>query len=140
MLPSTTPATSGNTHRNKSHKNDILRTKSQPPTDTRYRSVASSNSSTAHPMKNLIGNLLHLTPHRYVSSLNTSANRSKISSSLSTAFPSNRSSRIRFAHTSIVSSMSIHSETDHPLYGVRVYFLIIFFLKIFIDVFLASND
>jgi hypothetical protein len=79
-------------------------------------------------MKNFFENILHLTPHRHIS--NTFTNRSKISSSLSLTFSSNRSSRAKIGHPSIISSISIHSTTPFSPHAheIRVYVLVVFFL------------
>lgn len=92
-------------------RNEMTRVKSQPPGGYRSSSFSTSISSPTNPMKHLIGNLLHLTPYRHASPFNTAANRSKISSSLSTTIPSDRSSRFKHGHPSVVSSFSIRSTT-----------------------------
>lgn len=106
--------------RDKSHQNN-LRSKSQPANENRYSSIAPSSPPLAHPMKNFFGNLLRLTPHRYVT---TTTNRSKISSSLSTNIPSDRSSRLKPAHLSVVSSFSIHSTNVLSSHDIRVDFFL----------------
>lgn len=90
-------------------RNEMTRVKSQPTGGYRSTSFSTSISSPASPMKNLIGNLLHLTPYRHASPFNTAANRSKICSSLSTTIPSDRSSRFKLGHQSVASSFSIRS-------------------------------
>ena len=107
------PASATGNRREKSHLNLILRSKSQPIVENQNRFLLSPSPSMNHPMKNFFGNLLQLTPHRYMSPAMTSANRSKISSSLSTVVPSDRSSRIKHTHPSVVSSFSIRSTNLH---------------------------
>lgn len=135
MLSSTlsTPATASLINRDRSHQNNNLRSKSQPPpVESRFSFISPSTPpATVHPMKNFFGNLLNITPHRYVSSF---TNRSKISSSLSIPSPSDRSSRLKPAHPSVVSSLSIRSGNALSPYETRVnvsfslcYFLFIFF-------------
>ena len=103
----------GNPPRRDKSQNDTLRVRSQPASGFRSMSLSPPISPSASPMKNFIGNLLHLTPHRHASPFNTSANRSKISSSLSTHISNDRSSRIKLGHPSLVSSFSIRSTTMH---------------------------
>jgi hypothetical protein len=89
-------------------------------------------------MKNFFENILHLTPHHHIS--NTFTNRSKISSSLSQTFSSNRSSRAKITHPSIISSISIHSITPFSPNEIRVYVLVVFFLNFLFDVFFSRNQ
>ncbi len=121
------PAPTGNIHRDKSQQNNTVRSKSQPVAEDRYNLLSPPSPPSTHPLKNFFGNLLHLTPHRHISTLNTFANRSKISSSFSTAISSERSSRLKPAHQSVVSTFSIRSTDGHLLYVNRVYLLVIFF-------------
>ncbi len=114
-------AAMANTLRDKSHQNNTLRSRSQPASDNHSSYFTPSTPSLTNPMKNFFGNLLHLTPHRHVSTLNTIPTRSKITSSLSTIIPSDRSSRARIAHPSIVSSLSIHSTIVQSPHEIQVY-------------------
>ena len=102
------PVTGISTRRDKP-QNETTRVRSQTTAGYRSSSFSTSISSPTSPMKNLIGNLLHLTPYRHASPFNTAANRSKISSSLSTTIPSDRSSRFKLGHQSVASSFSIRS-------------------------------
>jgi hypothetical protein len=110
---------SGNTHLHQ--QSSTFRSKSQPPIDNRRSYLFSpSPSPIVHPMKNFFENLLHLTPHRHIAPSSSIGNRTKVTSSLSTNVPTDRSSRIKISHPSIVSSLSIHSTTDQLPRETRV--------------------
>ncbi len=109
-----------NIRRNQSQQNNITRSASQTLTEYRFNYLSPSSPTLTHPMRNFFGNLLHLTPNRYISPLNTLPNRSKISSSLSTTIPSDRSSRMKLAHQSMVSSFSIRSLNIQSQNEIRV--------------------
>lgn len=117
------PTGGSHARRDQSEQTNHNRSTSQPVADYRYNFLSPANSTVTHPMKNFFGNLLHLTPNRYISPFNTLANRSKISSSLSTTIPSDRSSRVKLVHTSVVSSLSIHSLNVQSPQELRVNFL-----------------
>jgi hypothetical protein len=112
---------SGNVRHDKSHPTSTLRSKSQPPIDNRHGYLLSPSLPAVHPMKNFFENLLLLNPHRYISTSTIVGNRTKVSSSLSTNIPSDRSSRIKIAQPSIISSCSLHSTNDQLPSEIRVY-------------------
>jgi hypothetical protein len=114
------PAGGRHNHRDHSLPNNLNRSTSQPVAEYHYNYLLPHNSNLTHPMKNFVGNLLHLPPNRYISPFNTLANRSKLSSSLSTTIHSERSSRVKVAHTSVVSSFSIRSLNARSPQEIRV--------------------
>jgi hypothetical protein len=126
MLSSALSMPGAGIHRpDKSHQSQGLRSKSQPPTENRPNYLLPSSPQTLHPMKTFFENLLHLTPHRYISTSSTIGNRAKLSSSLSTNIPSDRSSRIRVAHPSLVSSLSIRSTTENRVLNLLYFFCMV---------------
>jgi len=116
----------------------IHRSKSQPPAENRSSFVSPPSPPATHPMKNFFENILYLTPHRHISA-NTFTNRSKLSSSLSINVPSDRSSRTKIGHPSIISSISIHSITPYSSCESRVYLLVVFFCNFYSMFSLAST-
>lgn len=136
--PISMPIVGSHTRRDKTQQTNLNRSTSQPVVDYRCNYLSPASSTVTHPMKNFVGNLLHLTPNRYISPFNTLANHSKLSSSLSTTIPSDRSSRAKVAHTSVISSFSVRSLNPQSPHEIRVNFLF-FSIEIFFVFLLASS-
>ena len=95
----------GSMRREKSHRTRFGRSRSQPPTENR-----SSFLSTSSPrMKNIFGNLLHLSTHP--ASLSTNMiNRNKLGSSLAMTTPRDRRLRLKIKRGSSITYPSSSME------------------------------
>lgn len=113
---------SGSISRRRSPPNHSIRARSQPSIENRHGTLPAISPLTTNPMKNFFENLLYLTPHHYISTTTSFANRTKISSSSSVTAHSDRSSHMKGGgHPSIVSSFSVRSTNVTSFYEIRVY-------------------
>ena len=70
----------GNLLRDRSRQNNTFRSTSQPTGEIRTNDFPSPSPPMTYPIKTFFENLLHLTPHRYITSKSVLSNRTKISS------------------------------------------------------------
>jgi hypothetical protein len=131
----------GNAHRSKSYRTKPPRSRSQPPTESRYGFLPPISPQAVRPMKSFFENILHLKPHGSVTTSGAIENRTKISSGFGTTIPTDRSSHLKMGHPSVISSYSMRSTVVQSPHDTQVYSLgFDFFSSISIDIFLASTN
>ncbi|CAF3819188.1 unnamed protein product [Adineta steineri] len=108
----------GNFYRDKAKQPKASRSKSQPIHESRISFLPPISTSPVRPTKSFFENLLHLKPYGSLSTAGAMDNRTRVSA-YGTTIISDRSSRAKMGHHSVVSGYSAHSTNDHMPHDAR---------------------